>query len=237
MRGFVHSGSRLLVSAIIVVSIVSTIAIALYLLGYEHFSTTRRVAVNTGGNQPGASNIVAAGNGAYRLAVRELKKILERARDVYLDALRRNNTRGIFVCAPYSNLSKTLILDTTIVNETTLLIGHRAYRYIVVHIYDAESKLDFMPKKILVGNMLARLVPRNKSVTYTGMTPYEYLVSYAGRVYRASFWSITYIDASYNLTICTSKVSDNMYEARITVARRLGGAAHIDTAWLILVKN
>ncbi len=36
---------------------------------------------------------------------------------------------------PYSNLSKTLVLDIAIVYETTLSVSHTVYKYIVVHVW------------------------------------------------------------------------------------------------------
>ncbi len=48
---------------------------------------------------------------------------------------------------------------------------------------------------------------------------------------------MAYIEASYYLTAYVNRVSDDIYEVTITVAKELGSTAHIDVAWLILYKG
>lgn len=229
-----------------VVLIIST-AIVLFVFNYKHSFTDMRRATdtNTGSqNTPphvayvnNASNSITIENRTYRLSVKELKKLLEEARNVYLNALRNNETWMIMVYEPYSNFSKMLISNTTIVNDTTLLIGHTIYKYIVVHIYDAKSRLNFTPQRIQVNSILVELLPRNKSITYTGMVPYDYLVSCKDKIYRISFTSIGFVEASHYLTVSADQVSNNMYKVRIVVTRELGSIKYVNVAWLILIKN
>ena len=128
-------------------------------------------------------------------------------------------------------------MNSTIINETTLSIGNRVYRYVIVSIYYSESKLNFMPQEIRVDDVFIKYLPRNKSVTYTGIIPYSYLMRYRGKTYDIGFGSITYVEASYYLTTNTDRVSDDIYEVTITVARELDNTAYIDVAWLILYKE
>ncbi len=148
-----------------------------------------------------------------------------------------NETWKILIREPYANLSKTLLLNTTIINETTLIMGNTVYRYIVVHVYDSESKLNFMPQRIQIDNILVELLPKNKSITYTGSIPYNYLVSLKNKTYKTSFLSIGFVETSYYLTISIDKVSNNIYKAIITVAKDLGSTKYVDTVWLILIKT
>jgi len=121
--------------------------------GQEHPPTTTHIVADTSTTSPQSINneafdsTITIKDQAYRLAVETLKNILEEAKDIYLSALEENETWRILIYEPYSNLSKTLILNTTIVNETILFIGHMVYKYIVLHVYDSGSKMDFMPRE------------------------------------------------------------------------------------------
>jgi len=235
------SNKLVLISAIIIVSVVSTTL--LYILSYGGPPIASRTATNSGFQNISSvqseayTNVTTVEDHMYRFAVEDLKNFLEEARDIYLNSLRNNGTRAILIYEPYSNLSKMFILNTTIVNETTLSIDHTAYRYMVVHVYDAESRQNFMPQRIQINSMLIELLPKNKSITYTGMTPYDYLVSYESNSYKVSFLSTSFVEASYYLTVSTDRVNNNIYKVRITVAKELGSAAYISVAWLILMKN
>jgi hypothetical protein len=257
------SGRLLPISAVIIILAVFT---TLLYFNHEYPSTATHIAtntntnaspLNTGSRQPEtstntveanytsphslntgtASNTTTAGSHAYKLAVKALKNILKKARDIYLNALEENETWKILIYEPYSNLSKTLILNATIANETTLLVGHTVYKYIVVSVYEAKSKLSFKPQRIQVNGVLVELLPRNKSITYTGIVPYDYLVCYKGRKYRVSFASIGFVEATKHLTASTDKISSNIYKVKITVAEELGGTKYVNEAWLILIRS
>jgi len=227
------SNKLFLIFTIIIILVVSTTL--LYIFNHEHPLTTTHIVINT--NTGTTSNAITIKDHTYKLAVKELKNILEEAKGIYLNALKKNKTWKILIYEPYSNFSKMFILNTTIVNETTLSVGHMVYKYIVVHVYDAESKLNFMPQRIRVNSILVELLPRNKSITYTGIAPYDYLVSYGSKTYRVSFSSIGFVETSYYLTVSADKVSNNMYKVKITVARELGNTAYVNVAWLILMRN
>ena len=122
-------------------------------------------------------------------------------------------------------------------NETTLSIGHTVYKYMVVHVYDAESKIDLMPQRIQVNSILVELLPKNTSVTYTCKIPYNYLVSYGDKTNRISFFSVGFPEISYYLTIATDKISDDMYKVEITVAKELDSNTYVDEAWFILFRE
>lgn len=190
-----------------------------------------------GANTDTTSNVTTIESHTYKLAVKELKNILEEAKEIYLRALKKNETWRIMFYKPYSNFSKMFILNATIVNETTLLVGHTVYRYIIVHVYDAKSKLNFMPQRIQVNSILVELLPRNNSITYTGIVPYEYLVTYEGKTCKVLFSSIGFVEASYYLTVSADKINNNMYKVKITVARELGNTAYVNVVWLILIRN
>ncbi len=233
-----------LIFTVIIIFVVSTAL--LYAFDRNHFLTTTRTITNTNTSFQSAcsekpanttNNVITIKDHVYKLAVKELKNILEEAKDIYLNAVKKNETWKILIYEPYSNFSKILILNTTIVNETTLLVGHTVYKYIVVHVYEAESKLSFMPQRIRVNGILVELLPRNKSITYTGIVPYDYLVSYKCKKYRVSFSSIGFVEATHYLIVSTDKISDNIYKVKITIARELGSTAYANVAWFILTRN
>ena len=237
--------TRLILTLTIIIMLTASI-ILLYISNQGYPATTTPITVNTSTSPWNTSsgqaeiktltNTTGDEDNTYKLAIKEVERILEEARDIYLNALSRNETWAILIREPYSNLSRMFILDTTIIDETTLLINHTAYRYLVVHVYDAESKTSFMPQRIQVDSMIVELLPRNNTVTYTGGVIYDYIVSYRGRSFRASFTSIGFVEASYYLTVSTSRISDNIYKVEITVASGLGSTAYISKAWLILAR-
>ncbi|AAL82121.1 hypothetical protein PFDSM3638_10065 [Pyrococcus furiosus DSM 3638] len=214
----------------LVFTIILVLAVLVYISNHEHPSTT------TNNTNP-QSNAFTIENRTYKLATKEFSNILKEAKDLYLNVLKMNETWKILIYEPYSNFSKTFILNTTILNETTLLIDHAVYKYVVVHVYNAESKFNFMPQRIHVDDLLIELLPRNKSVTYTGVISYNYRISYGNETYETSFSSIGFIEASYYLTVSTNKVSDNIYQVKITTARKIGNTAYINVAWIILIKE
>lgn len=163
----------------------------------------------------------------------ELKKIIEEAKDIYLDALEKNDTSYISI----DNFSKMLIMNATIINGTTLSVNHTVYRYVVVHIYDAESNLSFAPERTSVDGIVVQSLPMNKSITYTGGTIYNYLVTYEGKTYKVSFSSVGFFESSFYLTAFVQKIGDNMYQVQITVNRELGNTAQVSSVWFILVGN
>ncbi len=183
------------------------------------------------------SNTISVKDYTYKIAVRKMKKILEEARNIYLNAIDKNETWKILIYKPYTNISKAILLNTTIINETTLVLGNTTYNYIIVHVYDSESKLNFMPQRVQVNNMVVELLPKNKSITYTGGVPYDYLLNLKNKSYRISFLSIGFVKASHYLTISVDKVSTNIYKVIITVTRELGNTKYVNTIWLILIRN
>lgn len=223
--------NKLFLIFIITIILAVLIAALLYVSDHEHSLITMHTVTNT------TSNATTIESHTYKLSVKELKNILEEAKEIYLRALKKNETWRIMFYKPYSNFSKTFILNATIVNETTLLAGHTFYKYIVVHIYDAESKLNFTPQRIQVNSILVELLPKNNSITYTGIVPYDYLVTYGSKTYRVSFSSIGFVEASHYLTVSADKVNNDMYKVKITVARELGNTAHVNVVWLILIRN
>ena len=187
-------------------------------------------------NKGEVNSFVMPNSSLYRLAVENLKEILREAKNIYLEALEKNETWRILIYEPYSNCSRVFILNSTTINETILYIGNTTYRYIIVNIYNHESKFSFMPQRIRVDDVSIELLPRSKSVTYMGAMPYEYLTNYGCRAYRVSFTSIGFVEATKNHVVSTNKVDNNIYKVKITLTGKSGGTEYVDKAWLILVK-
>ncbi len=124
-----------------------------------------------------------------------------------------------------------LILNGSVVNSSVLRIGNTFYRLIIVRLV-GENRLYFMPKKVKVGNIEVEMLPRNKSVTYTGMLPYEYAMKFDGKTCRVVFW-LGPIDAnpSNPLTAWIRSPCPGVYTVKIVIAK-----PYVDT-WLVLVKQ
>ncbi|MGC9072421.1 MAG: hypothetical protein ACP5HK_07030 [Acidilobus sp.] len=172
--------------------------IAVFLAALYAFVSLRSPTSGASGNATSIASGGAVGSATasgehvnaseYLMAVEALKGILERARSVYLAALARGNGSGVYLTEPYSNLSRGLILNSTIVNETLLTIGNTSYTYVILNVYNASSGWNFTPQRVEVDGVVAELLPRNQTVTYTGGQPYEYLITYDGRAYRGTVW-------------------------------------------------
>ncbi len=185
----------------------------------------------------GAGNIITPEASSYKLAVKLLKEVLMEARETYLKAVRENEAWRLLIHESYSNFSKALILNSTIVNDTTIIVNGVAYRYVIVRVYDGEDNIYITPGKIRVGNILVELIPRNKSMTYTGGLPYDYLVHVGDEVCKARFYSIGFVIGTKHLTASTDRVCDNIYKASVTVLKELGNPGRCKLVWLILVRE
>lgn len=199
--------------------------------------TTSYTLAQTTSVRGGASNITTPEAPSYRLAVKLLKEILGEARETYLDAVKENETWRLLIYEPYSSFSKALILNSTIVNDTTIVVNGVAYRYVIVRVDDGEDNIYITPQRIRVGNILVELLPRNKSLTYTGGLPYDYLVHVGNKVCKARFYFIGFVIGTKQLTVSTDRVRDNIYEASVTVLKELGNPKRCKLVWLILVRE
>jgi len=181
-------------------------------------SLSESVAASTsdGGVSSGPASLtpLTAGNPQYGLAVEIMKEVLRDAKP-YLHGVRWNESRGSSV--PPSELDVALILNSTIVNETTLRVGNTTYEYVVVQAWDDQRNLRVDPEEIKVNNVIIERVPENKSVTTTGGTVYDYLVRVGNRTCRARFYYIGFQVAAGNLTSFSYRICGNVYEVSIIV--------------------
>ncbi len=182
-----------------------------------------------------ASGVVIFGK--YFNAVEKLEDILEKARSIYLDALREGRRWEAMIYEPLSNFSRLFVLNATIVDWHTLMIGHSVYRYVVVRLYDSADKFSFEPMSIGVDDILVEQLPRNKTVTYTGVVPHSYLVRYKGMTCRAELVSPGFVEATHRLTVRAHRIYGNVYLVGLAVSEKLGSTAYVDTVWLVLVKQ
>jgi len=255
------SNKLILLAAIIVILIIS--ASLLYILN-GRFPTSKHTAVNTNSNFQNISTTQFVNNANatmaknYSLAVQNFKNILEQAREIYLNAIRNNETLSISI----DNLSKLLILNSTIVNETTLYINNTDYTYILLQLHNANNNFTFCPQRIEINNVSVELLPKNPSVTYTGGTIFNYMINYDNNTYNASFYFIGFMFSSFNITASAQNIAQiyltattqnaandpitytatiptgviNIYAVTIAVNNELGSTEHISYAYLILIE-
>lgn len=200
-------------------------------------SLSGSVATSTSGEsvsgEPTSLTPLTVGSPRYDLAVETLKEILKEAKP-YLHGVRRNESWGSSV--PPSELDTALILNSTIVNETTLRVGNATYKYVIVQAWDNERHVRVEPEEIKVSNVIIERVPENKSVTTTGGTVYDYLIRVGNRVCRARFYYIGFQVATGNLTSLSYRICGNIYEVSIIVNPGKGLRAD-KGVYLVLLKE
>jgi len=231
------SNKLILITAIIVILIIS--ASLLYILN-EKSPTSRHIAANTtSSNFQNISTMQFVNNTNttmsknYSLAVQNFKNILGQSREIYLNAIRNNETLSISI----DNLSKLLILNSTIVNETTLYMNNTDYTYVLLQVYNANNNFTFCPQRIEINTISVELIPKNPSVTYTGGTAFNYMINYENHSYNATFYFIGFMFSSFNLITSTNTIGNNIYAVTIAVNNELGSPEHISYAYLILIEN
>jgi len=257
------SNKLILLAVVIVILIIS--ASLLYILN-ERSPTSKHIIVNTTSSSfqnisntqfVNNANTTAAEN--YSLAVENFEKILGQAREIYLNAIRNNETLPISI----DNFSKMLILNSTIVNETTLYMNNTDYTYVILQVYNANNNFTFCPQRIEINNISVELIPKNPSVTYTGGTAFNYMINYDNNSYNATFYFIGFMFSSFNLTASTQNIAQiyltattqnaandlitptatiptgviNIYAVTVAVNNELGSPEHISYAYLILIEN
>ena len=138
------------------------------------------------------SGTVGPSNSSYAAAVRALEGILAGA-GAY--ARESNLTSGCNLTSEGS------LASARVVNETVMLICGRPYRYAILQLYDGRTGFAFAPSQVEADGFVARLLPNPLNVTYTGGTPYTYLITYGNETYRYTFWITTIypMTAVYNL--------------------------------------
>ena len=169
----------------------------------------------------------------YASALENFKHILKEAREVYAELV----GKGKLYMMNLDNFSKLFVEKASIVNETTIRIGNELYRYVVFYVYNAKNKFLFDSKKLIVNDIEIRLLPRNKSVTYTGGLPYSYLIMYGSEVCRVRFFEIGFVTANYNLLGSTINPCNGIYVLRISVNKDVGCASCASEVWLVLFKK
>jgi len=257
------SNILILLAAIIVILIISASLLCIF----ERSPTSRHIAVNTTSNfqNNGATQPVNNANTTmpenYSLAVENFKNILRQAREIYISAIRINESQLISI----DNFSKMLILNSTIVNETTLCMNNTDYTYILLQVYNANSNFTFCPQRIEINNVSVELLPKSPSVTYTGGTAFNYMINYDGNLYNVTFYFAGFMFSSFYITasaqniaqcyivaatqnaannftpptttVFTNIVGNDVYAVTIAVNNELGSPEHISYVFLILIKN
>lgn len=221
----------------VVIAAITSILIVLY-NKYAHGSifhspqqTNTSTAMNSNISSPSISSehlrISGVNKQEYALALKNLKYILNEARKIYTELVEKNESYMMSL----DNFSKMFIEKASIINETTIRIGNESYRYVIFMVYNNENNFDFSPQKLVVDDVEVQLLPRNKSVTYTGGLPYHYLIKYEGEVCSVKFFEIGFIIATNNLLGSTINPCNGIYVVRLSVNK---GESEV---WLVLIKQ
>ncbi len=140
---------------------------------------------------------------AYRLAVDLMRGELEEAKALYrVAASKKENENAL---RSLSNISRLLLSDSTVLNETTIRIGNATYDYIVLSVYDyddphCEGDVKFSPDIFRVNDVTARLIPSNwtrGTATYTGIPYSTYVVRIGNETCRVRFTELSTLILPY----------------------------------------
>ncbi len=227
--------SVLVVAVVIVV--ITSILIVFYnkyahsSISYSSQQANTSIATNSSISSPSTSNeylrISGVNRHEYALALKNLKYILNEARKMYTELVEKNEPYMMSL----DNFSEIFIEKASIINETTIRIGNESYRYVVFMVYNNKNKFSFSPSRLVVNDIEVRLLPRNKSVTYTGGLPYHYLIKYEDKVCSVKFIEIGFVIATNNLLGSTIKPCNGIYVVRLSVNK---GENEV---WLVLIKR
>lgn len=166
---------------------------------HNHESTPtislKPVACPTGKNLTLINNAhnVTLNDPTYRLAANLMKDELEEAKSIYQVAVLTKENKNVL--NSLSNLSKALLSNSTVINETVIKVGNVTYTYLVLSVYDShdphcKEDVKFLPDIVDVVGVVAHLLPQNwttSTATYTGVPYTTYIVAVGNRTCRIYF--------------------------------------------------
>ena len=127
--------------------------------------------------------------------------------------------------------------NVEIINETTLILNHTRYKYVIVSVYDADQGTNLRFNYIKVNNITVRYLLPNRSVTYTGLRPLNYLVQINDKTCKATFWTISYVEASRHVTIHDIKVCKDIYAVTYSLTKKVDNIERTSLVRIILIKT
>jgi hypothetical protein len=158
------------------------------------------------------------------------ERILVDAKGLYMHAIAMNESYLVDL----DNFSKELILNATFINSSTVAIGHAQYKYVILHVY--YKGFDFTPQEIQENGIKVVLIPKPENVTYTGGWEYNYMITYDGKTYNVTLFSIGIMESSFYVLASTQKIG-NLYVVQISITKELYNTLYVGELWLILTKS
>jgi len=162
------------------------------------------------------------------------KNILNEARKTYLEAINKGKEKGILITD--SDLAKSLLLNSRIINNTHIIINGSIYRFIILHVYDSEHGTNIHHKRIVLNNLIVEQEPKNRSITYTGGIPYIYKIHINNQTCKATFTAIGYVESTYKMLIYINHPCQQIYTLQITINKKANNTMITQKVWLILIK-
>jgi len=140
---------------------------------------------------------------SYRLAVDLMKSELEEAKALYRAAASKKENENVL--KSLSNISRALLINSTVINETVIRIGNVTYNYVVLSVYDyndpqCEGDVEFSPNILRANDVTARLIPSNwtrGTATYTGIPYSTYMAGIGNETCKASFTELSTLVIPY----------------------------------------
>ncbi|MGC8571229.1 MAG: hypothetical protein ACP5L1_07920 [Caldivirga sp.] len=168
----------------------------------------------------------------YTAAFLYLGKILTDAKEAYENA---SSPLPVGFLGFDPGLARSLILNSTIFNETTLLINGTPYRYIILSVWCRDCGFSFELSNASMDGVSIYLRPRNTTVTYTGGLPFTYVMSYDGVRYEFTLWYIGVQIASFRVFGYSQELGKGVYAVQLfTSTPRSLDVEHV---WLVLIKE
>jgi len=114
-----------------------------------------------------------------------MRKEIERAREIYREAVKENKQKSTGVGRPLSNFTRTFLANSTVINDTAMRVGNVTYTFVLIRLDDRSCGVSFEPKVARVDGISVHLLPSNYingTRTYTGPSYSRYSVKLRGRL-------------------------------------------------------
>ncbi|WP_291999150.1 hypothetical protein [Caldivirga sp.] len=170
----------------------------------------------------------------YTAAFLYLGRILTDAKEAYENA---SSPLPVGFLGSDPGLARSLILNSTIFNETTLLINGTPYRYIILSVWcrDCGFSFNFELSNASMDGVSIYLRPRNTTVTYTGGLPFTYVMSYDGVRYEFTLWYIGLEFGSFRVFGYSQELGKGVYAVQLFISTPR--SLDVEHVWLVLIKE
>ena len=157
------------------------------------------------------------------------KELLLKAKNNYIKAITNNKSWSISID---SKFAKELVTNATVLGKNRLQVDDNTYSYAILSLFYNGLKV-YNASNASVDGVSIALLPRNKSITYTGCQPSTYRVAIGHNNYTFTFFFCGPAISSYSLYTITENVTNGVYFIEIDA----GPWSNLSTVDFLLVKE